>query len=136
MRCAIARNAVTWPAARLWCRAGRADRTVRMMQRLILALLLWIAFGPAAAASLAVVDAQIAAHPGATGAYVLDTGEEALHHADGAVSPPGPAPQACRWPRHRIARDGAAHDPSARSPSAPRQSGWRECRRRDRGGRG
>jgi len=49
-----------------------------MMQRLILALLFWIAFGPAEAASLAVVDAQIAAHPGATGAYVLDTGEEAL----------------------------------------------------------
>jgi len=49
-----------------------------MMQRLILALLFWIAFGPAAAASLAVVDEQIAAHPGATGAYVLDTGEEAL----------------------------------------------------------
>lgn len=49
-----------------------------MMQRLILALLLWIAFGPTAAASLAVVDAQIAAHPGETGAYVLDTGEEAL----------------------------------------------------------
>ena len=49
-----------------------------MMQRLILALLLWIAFGPAAAASLAVVDAQIAAHPGETGTYILDTGEEAL----------------------------------------------------------
>src|SRR5512143_2463545 len=49
-----------------------------MMQRFILALLFWAAFGPAAAASLAAVDDQIAAHPGETGTYVLDTGEEAL----------------------------------------------------------
>ncbi len=49
-----------------------------MMRRLLVALLLWLALGPAAAASLAIVDAEIAAHPDQTGAYILDTGEEAL----------------------------------------------------------
>ncbi len=49
-----------------------------MMRRLLVALLLWLGFGPAAAASLAIVDAEIAAHPDQTGAYILDTGEEAL----------------------------------------------------------
>jgi putative cardiolipin synthase len=49
-----------------------------MMQRLLVALLLWLGLGPAAAASLAIVDAEIAAHPDQTGAYILDTGEEAL----------------------------------------------------------
>lgn len=49
-----------------------------MMRRLLVALLLWLGFGPVAAASLAIVDAEIAAHPDRTGAYILDTGEEAL----------------------------------------------------------
>jgi putative cardiolipin synthase len=49
-----------------------------MMQRFLVALLLWSTLGCASAASLAVVDAEIAAHPGQTGTYVLDTGEEAL----------------------------------------------------------
>ncbi len=49
-----------------------------MMRRLLVALLLWLGFGPAAAASLAIVDAEIAAHPDQTGVYILDTGEEAL----------------------------------------------------------
>jgi putative cardiolipin synthase len=49
-----------------------------MTRRLFLALLLWAAFGPVSAASLAVVDAEIAAHPKQTGTYILDTGEEAL----------------------------------------------------------
>jgi putative cardiolipin synthase len=49
-----------------------------MVQRFVLALLLYVSPGPAAAASLAVVDSQIAAHPGETGATILDTGEEAL----------------------------------------------------------
>lgn len=49
-----------------------------MMRRLLVALLLWLGFGPVAAASLAIVDAEIAAHPDRTGVYILDTGEEAL----------------------------------------------------------
>ncbi|OJW76546.1 phospholipase D family protein [Thiobacillus sp. 65-1402] len=49
-----------------------------MMRRFFLALLMWAALGPAAAASLAVVDTELAAHPRQTGAYLLDTGEEAL----------------------------------------------------------
>ncbi len=49
-----------------------------MMRRFFLALLLWAALGPAPAASLAVVDAEIATHPRQTGSYLLDTGEEAL----------------------------------------------------------
>jgi putative cardiolipin synthase len=49
-----------------------------MMRRFLVALLLWSTLGWACAASLAVVDAEIAAHPKQTGTYILDTGEEAL----------------------------------------------------------
>ena len=52
---------------------------MRMVRRFFLALLLcgWVWHG-AAASPMAFIDGQIAAHPNATGAYVLDTGEEAL----------------------------------------------------------
>jgi cardiolipin synthase C len=45
------------------------------MRALLLAALLWVS--PAAGAT-ALIDEQIAAHPGQSGAYVLETGEEAL----------------------------------------------------------
>ena len=48
-----------------------------MMRRFILALLLCVSVGTAAS-PLAIVDAQLAARPGQTGSYILDTGEEAL----------------------------------------------------------
>ena len=50
-----------------------------MIRRFFLVLLLcgW-AWQGTAASPMAFIDTQIAAHPGATGAYVLDTGEEAL----------------------------------------------------------
>ena len=52
---------------------------MRMIRRLFLALLLcgW-AWHSAAASPMAFIDNQIAAHPGETGAYILDTGAEAL----------------------------------------------------------
>ena len=49
-----------------------------MIRRFVLALLFGAWIGPAAASPLAIVDAHIAAHPNQTGAYILDTGEEAL----------------------------------------------------------
>ncbi|MBW8328345.1 MAG: phospholipase D family protein, partial [Thiobacillus sp.] len=52
---------------------------MRMIRRFFLVLLLcgWAWHG-AAASPMALIDAEIAAHPDATGAYVLDTGAEAL----------------------------------------------------------
>jgi len=47
------------------------------MRRFLLALLLCASLG-ATAGPLAIVDAHLAAHPNQTGAYILDTGEEAL----------------------------------------------------------
>jgi len=45
----------------------------------LMAALSWLTAGAWAAASpMAFIDSQIAAHPGQTGAYILDTGEEAL----------------------------------------------------------
>jgi putative cardiolipin synthase len=44
--------------------------------RIILAIFAFVAAG--AHASMALVDAQVAAHPGESGAYVLETGQEAL----------------------------------------------------------
>lgn len=50
-----------------------------MLRRLLCALLFTVSLGAAAApAGMDYVDAEIAAHPGRTGAYILDTGEEAL----------------------------------------------------------
>jgi putative cardiolipin synthase len=51
------------------------------MSRFLLALLWWALAawaGNTAASGMARVDAEIAAHPGQTGAYILDTGESAL----------------------------------------------------------
>jgi len=52
---------------------------MRMIRRFFLALLLcgW-AWHSAAASPMAFIDNQITAHPGETGAYILDTGAEAL----------------------------------------------------------
>ncbi len=50
-----------------------------MFRQLLGALLVCASLGAVAApAGMAVVDAEIAAHPGQTGAYILDTGESAL----------------------------------------------------------
>ncbi|MBW8369952.1 MAG: phospholipase D family protein [Thiobacillus sp.] len=52
---------------------------MHMIRRFFLVLLLCGgAWQGTAASPMAFIDTQIAAHPGATGAYVLDTGEEAL----------------------------------------------------------
>jgi putative cardiolipin synthase len=50
----------------------------QMIRRFLLALLLCGWGWQAAASSMAFIDSQIAAHPGETGVYVLDTGEQAL----------------------------------------------------------
>ncbi|MDP2110804.1 MAG: phospholipase D family protein [Thiobacillus sp.] len=49
-----------------------------MIRRFFLALLCGWAWHGAAASPMAFIDTQIAAHPDATGTYVLDSGEEAL----------------------------------------------------------
>lgn len=50
-----------------------------MLRRLVCALCLLASFAAVAApAGMNAVDAEIAAHPGKTGAYILDTGESAL----------------------------------------------------------
>jgi cardiolipin synthase C len=49
-----------------------------MARRLVLALLLCAWIGRAAASPLALIDSEIAAHPGQTGTYILDTGAQAL----------------------------------------------------------
>ena len=52
---------------------------MHMIRRFFLVLLLCCgAWQDTAASPMAFIDTQIAAHPGQTGAYVLDTGEEAL----------------------------------------------------------
>ena len=50
----------------------------QMIRRFLLSLLLCGWAWQAAASSMAFIDSQIAAHPGETGVYVLDTGEQAL----------------------------------------------------------
>ncbi|MEW5966842.1 MAG: phospholipase D family protein [Pseudomonadota bacterium] len=51
---------------------------MRALRQFVLFLLLTAAAVSAWATSMAAIDAEIAAHPGQTGAYLLDTGEEAL----------------------------------------------------------
>ncbi|MDP2978934.1 MAG: phospholipase D family protein [Thiobacillus sp.] len=51
---------------------------MHMIRRFFLALLCGWAWHGAAASPMAFIDTQIAAHPDATGTYVLDSGEEAL----------------------------------------------------------
>jgi len=51
---------------------------MRALRQFVLFLLLTATAVSARAGSMAVIDAEIAAHPGQTGAYLLDTGESAL----------------------------------------------------------
>ncbi len=51
---------------------------MRALRQFVLFLLLTTAAVSARATSMAAIDAEIAAHPGQTGAYILDTGESAL----------------------------------------------------------
>jgi putative cardiolipin synthase len=50
----------------------------QMIRRFLFIFLLCGWMGQAAASMLDVIDSNLAAHPGATGTYILDTGEEAL----------------------------------------------------------